>query len=244
MTVLDTLSPPPPVLQIKNLFAGYGTKEVLRDVSFDVRPGEIISLLGINGAGKSTCFKTIVGLLRPLQGRIDLYGVDISGRSVAQKAREGIVLVPEGARSFADLSVRENIELCRFVVRDAEAFSDRLDDMLATFPMLKHRLDEKAGTLSGGERQMLAIARALILRPIVLFIDEPFLGLAPIMIGEVVKQLTALREKVTCGIVLAEQNVAATLRVADRALLVQSGRIEAIDPGTSPNTVHRLLLNS
>jgi branched-chain amino acid transport system ATP-binding protein len=168
-------------------------------------------------------------------------GANTSRKGPAQNARHGLFLVPEGARSFAELTVRENVELCRFVVGNENVFRARLDEMLAAFPRLRQRLNERAGTLSGGERQMLAIGRALILRPRVLLLDEPFLGLAPIMISEVVKQLTELRRNVQCGILLAEQNVAASLRVTDRVLLVRNGRVE-ISSDVQHNTIHSLLL--
>lgn len=244
MTFPARNQPTIPVLKLDKLSVGYGTKEVLSNISFDVYPGEIISLIGINGSGKSTLFKTIAGQLRPIGGRIALCGLHIESWGVSKRTQAGLVFVPEGARSFADLSVRENLELSRFVVRSGNNFRDRLGEVLNTFPRLRQRIDERAGTLSGGERQMLAIGRALILRPAVLLIDEPFLGLAPIMINDVVKQLIALKNKICCGIVLAEQNVAATLRLADRALLVRAGQVEAIDPQTSPDVVHRLLLKS
>jgi branched-chain amino acid transport system ATP-binding protein len=231
-----------PVLRIQNLSAGYGSKVVLDEISFDVMPGEIIALLGINGAGKSTCFKTMIGLLRPLHGAVILDSADTSRRAPAHNARAGLILVPEGGRSFSDLTVRENLELCRFVVSNVNVFRDRLAEVMATFPRLENRLNERAGTLSGGERQMLAIGRALVLRPRVLLLDEPFLGLAPIMINEVIKQLAELKRNVRCGIVLAEQNVAATMRTADRVLLVRDGQVEEAQKNISHANVHGLLL--
>jgi branched-chain amino acid transport system ATP-binding protein len=233
-----------PALRVRTLVAGYGTKVVLRDVSFDVRAGEIVALLGLNGAGKSTCFRTIVGQRPPLSGTVMLDDVDASRRGPSQNARDGLVLVPEGARSFPDLSVRENLDLCRFAVRDAAAFRERLEEATGTFPRLGERLNERAGTLSGGERQMLAIARALIMRPRILLLDEPFLGLAPIMINEVVKQLARLKASIGCAILVAEQNVAATLRVADRVLLVRGGLVEVLPSGVAQDELQGLLLGA
>jgi len=233
-----------PLLEVKNLEAGYGSKVVLGSVSFEVLPGEIISLLGVNGSGKSTCFKTLVGLIRPISGTIEMDGVHITGRKPAQNAKDGLILVPEGARSFTDLSVRENLDLCRFVVSDMNTFRLRLEEVMATFPRLGQRVDERAGTLSGGERQMLAIGRALILRPKVLLLDEPFLGLAPIMIAEVIKQLKDLKKNINCGIVLAEQNVAATLRVTDRVLLVRDGCVTPVAHNLDNETVYGMLIKA
>jgi branched-chain amino acid transport system ATP-binding protein len=210
------------------LDAGYGGKTVLKGVSLSVAQGEIVALLGINGAGKTTFLKTIVGLLRPLRGSIRVDGRDIIGRSAAQNARDGVVLVPEGGRSFAELSVRQNLEISRLIVRKRDEFARRYDEVLTCFPRLKERLSQKAGSLSGGERQMLAIGRALILRPKILLLDEPFLGLAPIMIGEVVKQLQHLRTQMRCGIIVAEQHIATTLRMSDRAFVARDHEVHSV----------------
>ena len=215
-------------LSVRALSAGYGGKTVLSDVSFDVAPGEIVALLGINGAGKTTCLKTLVGAISPQQGAVYLNGGDITGRSVSQNARHGMVLVPEGARSFRELTVRENLALGKLVVRDRNEFERRHENVVKCFPRLKERLSQKAGTLSGGERQMLAIGRALILQPQILLLDEPFLGLAPIMILEVVRQLQQLRDQVRCGIIIAEQHVSTTLRMSNRAFIVRDQEVRLV----------------
>jgi branched-chain amino acid transport system ATP-binding protein len=215
-------------LSVRGLNAGYGRKTVLQDVSLDVARGEIVALLGVNGAGKTTFLKTVIGLLSRQQGAIHLGGEDIARRSAAENARGGLVLVPEGARSFHDLTVRENLHISSLIVRDAADFRRRYEEVLECFPNLTRRLGQKAGVLSGGERQMLAIGRALILRPRILLLDEPFLGLAPVMIAEVVRQLHNLKERLQCGILIAEQHVPTTLKLCDRAFVVRDHGMHAV----------------
>lgn len=212
-------------LEVRDVTAGYHGKKVVSDIDFEAQEGECVALLGVNGAGKTTCFRALVGLL-PLQGgRVSIGGAEVS-RDAAANARGGFVLVPEGARSFQSLTVRENLQMGGFVLQDWDELQARMDQALTLLPKLRERLDQKAGNLSGGERQMLAVARALMLAPRVLLLDEPFLGLAPIMIDEVAAQLEHIRRTTGCTIVLAEQHVSATMRTADRAIVLVQGRIE------------------
>ena len=234
------------MLRVEHMRAGYGKKTVLEDVTLDVREGEIVALLGINGAGKSTCLKTIAGMLVPQGGEIHLDGMPIAGRRPAQNARDGLVLVPEGARSFHDLTVRENLEIGGFIIGQKAIFAERYEEALEFFPRLRERINNKAGLLSGGERQLLAIARALMLRPRIMLLDEPFLGLSPIMIGEVGRLLNKLTEQFGCGIILAEQHVTAALRCSDRAFAVRDQAVTEISQselaGKNENELAALLL--
>jgi branched-chain amino acid transport system ATP-binding protein len=212
-------------LAVRGLRAGYESKTVLPNVTLAVAPGEIVGLLGVNGAGKTTLLKTLVGLLPAQGGTISLAGEDLRGRSAAENARLGLVLVPEGARSFHELTVRENLQISSLILSNAAVFRRRFEDVLERFPNLRRRLSQRAGVLSGGERQMLAIGRALILRPKILLLDEPFLGLAPVMIAEVVRQLQALRDDLDCGVLIAEQHVPTTLRLSNRGFVVRDHRL-------------------
>lgn len=214
---------------VEGLSVGYGGRIVVANVCLALQPGKTIALLGINGAGKSTCLKGIAGVLRPQQGSVRLDGEELVGRTVSQNARTGLVLVPEGARSFQDMSVLDNLEMGGFVIPDRSLLCQRLNEVLKWFPRLRERAMQRAGSLSGGERQMLAIARVLMLRPRVLLLDEPFLGLAPIMITEVSNQIARIRTETGCGIIIAEQHVSSVLRVCDEAFMLRDGSIFSVD---------------
>lgn len=217
-------------LQVINLSVGYGRKVVVEGISFALQEGRIAALLGLNSAGKTTTLKTLAGLLKPVSGSIQLNGMNITGRAAAENVRAGLALVPEGARSFADLSVRENLEMGGFILTDRKTIAQRMDEVLSFFPRLKERWTQNAGVLSGGERQMLAIGRALMLRPRILLLDEPFLGLAPIMIQEVTRRLEDLVKLTDCGLLIAEQHVAAALRLCNQAFRVTDRTLMEIPP--------------
>ena len=217
-------------LIVRDLTVGYGGSIVVSNIGLHLDAGKTVALLGINGAGKSTTLKGIAGVLKPERGSIRLDGVELVGCTASQNARSGLVLVPEGARSFHELSVLENLEMGGFVIGDSSILRRRRDEMLAWFPRLRERASLRAGSLSGGERQMLAIARALMLRPKVLLLDEPFLGLAPILIGEVKSLIQHVQNETGCGIVVAEQQVGAFLPICDQALVLREGRAHSIDP--------------
>ncbi len=211
------------VLDVSRLSAGYGAVPVLHDVSLSVRKGEMVALLGANGAGKSTLMKCLSGLLRPVDGAITLHGHDIAKLPANAIAGARLALVPEGRRVFPELSVRDNLTLGAFCTDGQESAAD-LRKVLALFPRLEERLDQRAGLLSGGEQQMLAIGRAMMARPEVLLLDEPSLGLAPTIIDEVFHIIAGLRDRGTT-ILLVDQMATHALAACDRAYIMESGRI-------------------
>jgi branched-chain amino acid transport system ATP-binding protein len=214
-----------PLLEVRDLVSGYGHVRVLEGVSFEVRDRQIVTILGGNGAGKSTLLKTISGLLTVESGSIRFDGTDLVGRQPAQIVDSGLLHVAEGRRLFRSQSVMSNLELGLYGSRLSRAEEKRrLDEVLGTFPMLAERPDIAAGALSGGQQQMLAIAQALLRTPKLLMLDEPSLGLAPIVVDQVMEVVLNLRAK-GVAIVLVEQLVERALEVADIAYVLQSGRI-------------------
>ena len=186
--------------------------------------GGIVTLIGANGAGKSTALKTIAGLVKPVSGTITYQGHDITALPPQKIVSEGIVLVPEGRRVFANLTVHENLRIGAYLVRDKAAISQQLEYVYTLFPRLKERSWQQAGTLSGGEQQMLAVARALMARPKVIMMDEPSLGLAPLIVKDIFSIITRIHQEGTT-VLLIEQNANAALRVADRGYVMETGRI-------------------
>jgi len=211
------------VLEVKSLRAGYGAIEVLRGVDLAVAAGEIVALLGSNGAGKSTLNNNISGLYRPLAGTIRFDGADIAGAPSMRIVEAGLVQVPEGRRVFPNLSVRENLELGSYR-RGRAARAKNLDHVLSIFPRLGERLIQTAGTLSGGEQQMLAIGRGLMSEPKLLILDEPSLGLSPLLVEEMFALIGRLNRD-GLAILLVEQNVVQSLAIAHRAYVLENGRI-------------------
>ncbi len=214
-------APAADVLRIESLTAGYGRTTVLRDVTLAVPPGSVAALLGPNGAGKTTLLRAAAGLLRPSAGTIQLNGSDVTKRRPSERSRGGLCLIPEGRGIFPNLTVRENLVLQ--VPRGRK--DDALDDALEAFPVLKERRAQLAGTLSGGEQQMCAIARALMSGPRIVLLDEPSMGLAPVIVQQVLELVRRIREE-GYTVLIVEQNVAQALRIADRAYLLEAGRIE------------------
>ena len=218
------------VLTVRGVNALYGDSHVLHDVSFSVRRGRALALLGRNGAGKTTCLSTLIGFLRPRDGDIRLNGEPIAGLSPERIARKGIGLVPQGRRIFASLSVRENLSVARRAgvahgaPVGAAAKSWSIEDIFAMFPRLRERHALAAGSLSGGEQQMLAIGRALVSNPQLLMLDEPSEGLAPLIVHEVGETLLKLKQQ-GHSILLVEQNTALALKVADDVAILNTGRI-------------------
>jgi branched-chain amino acid transport system ATP-binding protein len=210
-------------LTVAGVTSGYGGVTVLREVSLDVSKGEIVAILGANGAGKSTLLKTIMGLLHPSTGSIHAHGVDITGSSPETITRKQVVLVPEGRQLFDTMTVRENLLLGGYTQPKANRAED-LERVYKLFPILQERLGQKASSLSGGQRQMVALARALMARPTLLMLDEPSLGLAPLIIKETFETLATLRDA-GVTILIVEQNAMMTLALADRAYVLERGSV-------------------
>lgn len=222
----------PDALTLTNVHAYYGDSHILHGVSFSLQSGGVLALLGRNGAGKTTCISTIIGLLSPRQGDIRLYGEAIAGLTPERIARLGVGLVPQGRRIFPSLSVRENlIVAAQRRRRDAGTKSWSLDRIYDLFPRLRERHAQFAGTLSGGEQQMLAIGRALMGNPRVLLLDEPSEGLAPLIVAEVGRTISRLKEEKQ-SIVLVEQNLKLALEVADTAVILNTGRCVFAGPAS------------
>jgi len=212
-------------LRVEDLHAGYGQAAVLEGVSIAVASGEIVSVVGANGAGKTTLLNTIAGINRPSSGRILFDGQDISHLRAHQLPSRGLALVPEGGRLFPFMTVLENLEMGGFSRRGSAEFRSVLDDVMALFPILRQRRAQYAGHLSGGERQMCAIARAVMSSPKLIMLDEPSVGLSPKMVGEVFLLVERLARTRGLTVVLVEQNVQEALAVSDRAYVIDHGRI-------------------
>ena len=214
----------PPLLRLENLHAGYGPITALRGLDLVVAPGELVCLIGANGAGKTSTLRAISGLLSPSQGRIMFDGREIHGREPAAILRAGIAHCPEGRRVFPYLTVEENLAMGAYVRRDRTAIADDVAEVCRHFPILADRRHQMAGTLSGGEQQMLAIARALMARPRLVLFDEPSLGLAPTIVETTFGIIADIRRRGTT-VLMVEQNAYAALRMADRAYVMETGRI-------------------
>jgi branched-chain amino acid transport system ATP-binding protein len=211
------------LLNVQGLKSGYGVVEVLRGVDLQVMPGELVALLGSNGAGKTTLNHTLSGLVATRAGQVGFDGQDITGLHSRQVVMQGLIQVPEGRKVFPNLSVHENLELGAFT-RGRERKLQNLDKVYETFPRLKERVAQLAGTLSGGEQQMLAIGRGLMAEPRLLILDEPSLGLSPLLVEEMFSLISQLRSS-GLAILLVEQNVGQSLDIADRAYVMENGAI-------------------
>jgi len=218
------------MLSVHDLHAGYGKTDVLHGLSFEVRGGECVALVGANGAGKSTTLKCICGLVPVRQGRIEFEGQRIDGLAGHDVVRRGITMCPEGRQVFPDMSVRENLEMGAHTRRDKAQAQD-LEAMMDLFPVLRARSKQRAGTLSGGEQEMLAIGRALMAKPRLCLFDEPSLGLAPKIVAEV-EQTLARVKAMGVTVLLVEQNASMALRLADRAYVFEAGEIVLQGTGT------------
>lgn len=218
------------MLKVEELNVYYDKIHAVKGVSFEVRDGEICTLIGANGAGKTTILQTISGLLRPKSGRITLDGVDITGHSPNKILVRGLAQVPEGRRVFGQMSVLENLEMGAYTRRDAAGIREDLDMVFQSFPRLKERLHQAAGTLSGGEQQMLAMGRALMSRPKMLLLDEPSMGLAPILVEQIFDIIQELNQHGTT-ILLVEQNAQMALSVAHRGYVLETGKIVTTGSG-------------
>ena len=219
-----------PLLNVTNLNVFYGDAQALWDVSFKVHEGEVFSIIGSNGAGKSTILKALSGLMRPSSGQIEFMGSRIDGKSPMEMVDIGISLVPEGRGLFSTLTVMENLELGAFTKRARPLMQKTLEQMANVFPIIRTRPNQLAGKMSGGEQQMVAIARALMSKPKLLMLDEPSLGLAPIIVKGMFEIIAILKEQ-GATILLVEQNIHQALRIADHACVIKTGRITMIGTG-------------
>ena len=218
------------ILTISGVHACYGSIEALKGVDLEVGEGEIVALIGANGAGKSTLLMTVCGRPRATRGRILFDGKDIAGQATFEIARRGIAQVPEGRRIFPRMTVLENLQIGA-TLADPSRFGEGLDRVFGLFPILRERREQRGGTLSGGEQQMLAIARALMSRPRLLLLDEPSLGLAPLIVKQIFGVIREINERERVTIFLVEQNAHHALRLAHRGYVMQTGRIILSGPG-------------
>lgn len=217
-----------PAINVDDLVAGYGRKPVIRNVSFAVADGTISALIGANGAGKSTLLRAIFGLADVFSGRVSVQGKDVTGFSPRRLVQEGTVLVPQGGPSFGAMTVMENLSLAAFAA-GRELTDQRLRDVYELFPVLESRSEQLAGSLSGGERGMLALSRALVADPRVLLLDEPSIGLSPVMVGVISDAVKTINSSMGVTVVLVEQNLAAVRRIADSVSLVKKGTLVGTD---------------
>ncbi|MET0228704.1 MAG: ABC transporter ATP-binding protein [Actinomycetes bacterium] len=217
-----------PVLELRNVSTHYGLIAVLREVSIELRPGEIVCLLGGNASGKSTTQKTILGMVTPSQGEVVYRGESIGGMSTTEIVGRGVTMVPENRRLFTRMTVRENLELGSYLRTDKAKVKEDLDRVMELFPRLRERLTQKAGTLSGGEQQMVAMSRALMADPKVLLMDEPSMGLAPVLVDQVFQIIQDIN-KLGTTIFVVEQNANMALSIADRGYVLQTGQIVLAD---------------
>jgi branched-chain amino acid transport system ATP-binding protein len=217
-----------PVLELRNVSTHYGLIAVLRDVNVEIRPGEIVCLLGGNASGKSTTLKTILGMVTPSQGEVVYQGKPIGGLSTTEIVGRGVTMVPENRRLFTRMTVKENLELGSYLRTDKAKVKEDLDRVMELFPRIRERLAQKAGTLSGGEQQMVAMSRALMADPKVLLMDEPSMGLAPVLVDQVFQIIQDIN-KLGTTIFVVEQNANMALSIADRGYVLQTGQIVLAD---------------
>lgn len=217
------------MLNVQDLHVSYGAIKAVRGISFSINKGEIVTLIGANGAGKSTTLNTVAGLLKPDEGVIEFKGESISGMKAHKVLQKGLALCPEGRRVFTHMSVAENLEMGGYTRTDAEN-KETLEKVYTHFPRLKERAGQVAGTLSGGEQQMLAMGRALMSRPELLMLDEPSMGLAPILVEEIFEIVKQLNQAGTT-VLLVEQNANMALKIADRAYVLETGTIKKSGTG-------------
>jgi len=227
------------LLEVDNVSSGYGEVQILWNVSLKLEPGRLTALVGSNGVGKTTLLRTISGLIRPWEGAIRFAGRDVTRVPAHAKAAQGIVLVPEGRQLFPSMTVYENLEMGAFTKRAKAHFAENLEKVYAMLPRLKERADQKAGTLSGGEQQMLAVGRGLMAQPEVLMFDELSLGLAPFLVLDLFEVLQQLKEE-GLTMLLVEQNVQMALAVSDYAYVLSKGRIEIEGPAAKVRRMEKV----
>ena len=218
------------ILKIEDLQVNYGGIEAVKGISFDVQEGQIVTLIGSNGAGKSSTLRTISGLVKPSGGKITFRGEDITGKDPTQIVTQGVTLVPEGRRIFPDMTVLENLKIGAYLRKDKEEIEKDIEWVYELFPRLKERNWQLAGTLSGGEQQMLAVGRALMSRPKLLMMDEPSLGLAPLVVRDIFSIIQEINKQ-GVTILLIEQNANMALKIADVGYVLETGRITLTGSG-------------
>ena len=213
------------MLQVDRIDVAYGDVEVLHEVSLDIKVGELVAVIGANGAGKTTLLKTISGLLRPFNGSISFEDSVISNLNPDRIVSNGIVHVPEGRLLFPEMSVRENLEMGAFIEKDKEKISERFASVYEMFPVLEERSSQMAGTLSGGEQQMLAVGRGLMAGPSLFMFDEPSLGLAPKLVQSIFEMVLHINKTMNVTVLLVEQNVRRSCEISDRAFVLENGKM-------------------
>jgi branched-chain amino acid transport system ATP-binding protein len=224
-----------PVLELRDVSTHYGLVSVLRNVDMQIFAGEMVCLLGGNASGKSTTLKTILGFVIPTEGQVVFQGEDVSAASTAERVRRGITMVPENRRLFADMTVEENLSLGAYLRRDKADIARDREQILETFPRIRERLGQKAGTLSGGEQQMVAMGRALMADPTLVLMDEPSMGLAPVLVEQVFDTIQRIRA-LGKTVFVVEQNANMALSIADRGYVIQTGEVVLAD--TAENLLH------
>lgn len=215
-----------PMLELKDIHTYYGQIHALKGLNMTVHPGEIVALIGGNGAGKTTTLRTISGMMKPKQGTVTYEGQNITGVPAFNIMKRGMAHVPEGRRIFPQLTVRENLDVGAFTVNDRKAIADRIEEGFTLFPRLRERETQLGGTMSGGEQQMLAIARALMVNPKLLLLDEPSMGLSPLFVEAIFDIVEKLNKERGTTILLVEQNASMALAIAHRAYVLQTGEIK------------------
>ena len=221
------------MLKINNIQTYYGNIQALKDISIEINEGEIVALIGANGAGKTTTLMSICGITPPRHGEIIFDGDPIHGLPADKIVQKGIIQVPEGRRIFPDLTVLENLEMGAFLRKNKQLIQQDLNYVMTLFPILEKRKTQLGGTLSGGEQQMLAISRALMARPRVLLLDEPSLGLAPLIIKQIFEIIRKINKENNTTIFLVEQNANQALKLADRGYVMENGRITLVDSASN-----------
>jgi branched-chain amino acid transport system ATP-binding protein len=217
-----------PVLEFRGVDTHYGAAHILKNVSLEIYPGEMVCLLGGNASGKTTTLKTILGIVEPTRGEVLLDGQVVNGWTTAERVKAGVSMVPENRRLFKRMTVRENLEIGAYLREDKENFEADMEHIFELFPRVKERLNQKAGTLSGGEQQMVAMGRALMAKPKVLLMDEPSMGLAPVLVAqnfEIIDQIN----KAGTTVFIVEQNANMALSIADRGYVLQTGQVVLSD---------------
>ena len=224
-----------PLLRFRNVNTHYGPIHILQDVNIEIYPGELVCLLGGNASGKSTTLKTSLGIVRPTTGTVEFKGEEVQNRPTSYRIKQGMAVVPENRRIFGDMNVRENLLMGAYLRNDTEEIEADLDRLLHMFPRLKERYQQMGSTLSGGEQQMLAMARALMSKPDLLLMDEPSMGLAPILVEQNFELIKQINGQGT-AVFMVEQNANMSLSIADRGYVLQTGRVVLDD--TAQNLLH------